>query len=78
MFFTKYYSYDQSKEDKVDRECATYGREAKWVEVLSGETWRKAMTSMIMRRREGIIKICLKEVGWEGMDSIYLAEDMDN
>jgi len=50
-----------------------YGGEQKCVQGFGGETqWREGKSR---HRWEDNIKMYLKEIGWEGMDWIFLAQD---
>ena len=44
---------------------------------VGGETCRKETALKIQHQLEGSSKMDLKELSWEGMDWIYLAEEMD-
>jgi hypothetical protein len=63
------------KKDEMDGECSTHGRNSYRIVI-----WKPAGKILIgrpRRRLEGNIKMGLKDIGWEGVDWIHLAQDRD-
>jgi len=57
--------------------CSTDGRDGKYYEVLVGKPERKRPFGRPRRRWEYIIRIDLREAGWEVVDWIHLVEESD-
>jgi hypothetical protein len=61
--------------DEIFRECSRHGRERNLYNILVGEIDGKRQ--MKRHRWNYDINIGFKEIGWEGVDSIHLAECTD-
>jgi hypothetical protein len=57
--------------------CSTNGREEETVLDIGGKAGRKETIGRPRRRWVENIKIDLREIGWEGMDWVNLAQDRD-
>jgi hypothetical protein len=69
---------DQVKEDEMGRACSTNGEEKKNARrILVGKPEGKRRLGRPRRRWVDSIKIDLREIGWDGMDWIYLDQDRD-
>jgi hypothetical protein len=67
----------QVKDDKIGRACSTYGENRNAYRILAGKPDGKRPLGRPRCRWENNIKMDLKEVGWDGMDWIDLAQDRD-
>jgi hypothetical protein len=63
-------------EDEMDRACSTNGEKNAY-RILVGKPEGKRPLERRRRRRVDNIKIDLREIGWDGMDWIDLAQDRD-
>jgi hypothetical protein len=73
-----YSSPDIIREIKLGRiRCGTHGREEKIIQSFGGETRRKQTTRKIKAYMKDRIKMDLREIGWEGVEWIHLAQDRD-
>jgi len=61
----------------MDGTCSTHGRDEIYVQHFSRETLGKRPLARSRRRWEDNIKIGVKEIGWKGVDWIYLAQKRD-
>jgi hypothetical protein len=68
---------DHIKKNEIDGVCSTYQGRRDFYRVLVGKTKGKRPLGKHVHGLEGSMKIDLKELGWEGMDCIYLAQDRD-
>jgi hypothetical protein len=57
--------------------CSTNGREEECIQGIGGKTRRKEPIERPRNRRVVNIKMDLREIGWGGMDWIYLAQNRD-
>jgi hypothetical protein len=65
---------NQVKEDEISRAC----REKKNAyRILVGKSEGKTLLGRTGRRWEDNIRMYFREVGWDGMDWIHLAQDRD-
>jgi hypothetical protein len=64
--------YVYIKEDEVGRACSTNGGQEECIYDIGGKASRKETTGMT---NVYIIKMNLREIGWDGIDWIYLAVD---
>jgi hypothetical protein len=71
------YWNDQVKEDEMGRACSTRGEKINAYGILVGTPKGKKPLGRLMLRWEDSIKIDIGEIGWRGMDWIYLGEDND-
>jgi hypothetical protein len=55
----------------------TYGRDEKYMQNLVGKSERKRRLGRARRRWKDNIRMVLREIGWEGVDWIHLAQDTD-
>jgi hypothetical protein len=59
--------------------CSTHGRHEKSIQILIGKPEGKRPLGRRSRRRwEDNIRMDLKEIVWEGVDWIYLAQDREH
>jgi hypothetical protein len=63
------------KEDEMDRECSTNGDRRNPYRILVGKPERKRPLGRPGCRCVDNLKMDLREIGWDGMDWIYLAQD---
>jgi hypothetical protein len=64
------------KEDEMDRACSTSGAEKEFIEDIGGKARRKETTRKTKGRKwVDNIKIDFREVRWDDMDLIDLAQD---
>jgi hypothetical protein len=66
---------DQVKEDEMGRACSTNGEKRNAYRILVGKPERKRQMGRPRRRWVENIKMDLREIGWDGMDLIDLAQD---
>jgi hypothetical protein len=66
---------DQVKEDEMGRECSTNGEKRNAYRILVGKPEGKRPLGTSRRRWVNSIKIDFREIGWDGMDWIDLAQD---
>jgi len=59
------------------RRVARMGAMRNMYKILVGKPEGKRLLGRLMRRCEDNIRMYLKEVGWEGVDFMNLAEDRD-
>jgi hypothetical protein len=71
-----YTSGDQSKKDEMGRACGTQGGEEKCIQSFDGETLSKQTTWKTCTWEDNT-KMDLKSIGWEGMEWINLAKNVD-
>jgi hypothetical protein len=57
--------------------CSTHGEKRNAYKILMGRPEGKGPLGRHRRRRDGNIKMDLRERGWVGMDCIHLAQDRD-
>jgi hypothetical protein len=72
----QYYSGDQIKEDEMGGACSTHGRDEKCIQYFGGKPEGKRLG----RPRctwEDNIRMELRELRWEGVGWIHLAQDRD-
>jgi hypothetical protein len=74
--FTKYYTGDQIKEDKMGGECSTHQRDEKYT-IFAGKPERKGPLGRPRERCEDDIKMDIREIEWECVDWIHLSQDRD-
>jgi hypothetical protein len=67
----------QVKEDEVGRVCSTSGAKRNPYKILVGKPEAKRPLARPRRRWVDNIKMDLREIGWDGMDWIELAQDRD-
>jgi hypothetical protein len=72
-----YSSPSQVKEDEVDGACSTNGEKRNVYRILAGKPEGKRSLGRPRRRWVDNIKLDLREIGWDGMDWIDLAQDRD-
>jgi hypothetical protein len=65
------------KEDEMGRACSTNGGDDECYRKLVGKPEGKRQLGRPRRRWVGNIKMDLREIGWDGMDWIDLAQDRD-
>jgi hypothetical protein len=58
-------------------ECSTHGRNEKLIKILVEKPEGKRTLGRPRRRWEGNIRMDLREMGWEGVDWIHVAQDRD-
>jgi hypothetical protein len=68
---------DQGKEDEMGRACSTNGETRDAYRILMGEPEGKRPLGRPRRRWVDDIKMDIREIGWDGMDWIELAQDRD-
>jgi hypothetical protein len=68
---------DQVKEDEMDRACSTNGEKRNTYRILVGKPEEKRPLGRPRCRWVDNIKMDLREVGWDDMDWIDLAQDRD-
>jgi hypothetical protein len=61
----------------MGRACSTNGEKRNACRILAGKPEGKRPLRRPRRRRVDDIKIYLREIGWDGMDWIDLAQDRD-
>jgi hypothetical protein len=61
----------------MGRVCSTNGEKRNAYRILVGKLEGKRLLRRRRRRRVDNIKMYLREIGWVGMDWIYLAQDRD-
>jgi hypothetical protein len=61
----------------MGRACSTSGEEAECIRIVVGNPEGKRPLEKPRRRWLNNIKIDLREIGWDGMDWIDLAQDRD-
>jgi hypothetical protein len=69
---------DQVKEDEMDRICSTHGEQRTAYRMLVGKPKGKKPLGRPRCRWEDNIRMDLRELGWDGMDWIDLAQDGDH
>jgi hypothetical protein len=65
------------KKDKIGRECRTNGAKRNEYRILVGKPEGKRPLGRKRRRWVDNIKINLREIGWDGMDWVDVAQDRD-
>jgi hypothetical protein len=65
------------KEDEVDEACSAHGGDEKCIQSLVGRPKGKRPLRGPGCKKEDNIKMDLREVGFEGMDWIYLTQNRD-
>jgi hypothetical protein len=73
-FYTKYYSDDKIKRNKMDRECSVYGGKRDAYKVLVGYLKERSTLGIHWRRWMDDNKMDRRTVGSGGMDWIGLAQ----
>jgi hypothetical protein len=73
----KYHLGDQIKKNGMGRACSTYGERRDAYRALVGKPEGGRPLGRLRHRWEDNIKMDLREVGWDGVDCIELAEDRD-
>jgi hypothetical protein len=68
---------DQVKKDEMGRACSTNGTKRNAYRILVGKPEGRRPLGRPRCRRVDNIKIDLREIGWNGMEWIDLAEDRD-
>jgi hypothetical protein len=63
--------------NKVDGACSTYRGGERCIQDIGGGPEGRRPLGRPRRRWEDNIKMDLKEVGWEGVDWIHMAQDRD-
>jgi len=63
------------KEDETDGSCSTHGEMKNVYKILVGKPDRKSPLGRTRRRCEDNIRIDLREIGWEDVDWIHLAQN---
>jgi hypothetical protein len=61
----------------VDGACGTHGEGRKLYKVLVGKHEGESPLRRLRHRWEDGIRLDLREIGWEGVEWIHLAEDRD-
>jgi hypothetical protein len=67
----------QVKEDEMGRACSKNGKKINAYRILVGKPEGKRPLGRPRRRWVDSIKIDLREIGWDGIDWIYLDQDRD-
>jgi hypothetical protein len=67
----------QVKEDEMGRTCSTNGEPRNAYRILVGKAQGKRPLGRTRRRSVDNIEMDLREIGWDGMDWIELAQDRD-
>jgi hypothetical protein len=65
------------KEDRMGRTCSTNGAKSNVYRILVGRPEGKRLLGRPRRRWVGNIKLDLREIGWDGMDWIDVAQDRE-
>jgi hypothetical protein len=65
------------KEDEMGRACGTNGEKRNAYRIFVGKPEGKRPLGRLTRRWVDNIKMDLREIGWDGIDWIDLAEDRD-
>jgi hypothetical protein len=68
-------TYYQVKEGEMGRACGMNGQTRNTYRILAGNPEGKRPLGRPRRRWVGNIKVDLREIGWDGVDSIDLAQD---
>jgi hypothetical protein len=63
--------------DGMDGACSTHGEVSNAYKILVGKPERKRSLGRSRCRWEDNIRVDLKEIAWEGVDWIHLAQDRD-
>jgi hypothetical protein len=63
------------KEDKVGRACSTNGEKRNAYRILIENPEGKRLLGRPRRRWVDNIQMDLRDIGWGGMDCVYLAQD---
>ena len=74
---TTYYSDDQMNADEMVRACGTCEGEEKYLQGFVGKRVGKGQFGRSRDRWECNIKRNLKQIGWGGIDWIYLDQDRE-
>jgi len=61
----------------VGETCRTHGRDEKCIKILFVKSERKRSLGRPMRRREDNIRMDPREIGWESVGWMHLAEERD-
>jgi hypothetical protein len=77
LYSSRYNWNDQVKEDEIGRACNTTGEKRNAYRILVGKPEGKSPLGRPRRRRVYNIKLDLREIGWDSMDWIDLAQDRD-
>jgi hypothetical protein len=70
-------AYDQVKEDEMGRVCSMIGEKRNAYRILVGNPEGQRPLGIPRRRWVNNFKMDLREIGWDGMDYIDLAQDRD-
>jgi hypothetical protein len=65
------------EEDEMGRACSTIGENRNAYRILMGKPEEKRPLGRPRRRWVNNVKLHLREIGWDGMDWIDLAQDRD-
>jgi hypothetical protein len=76
VLFIKYTENDQVKEDEKGRACSMHGEQRNAYRILVGKPERRPL-GRPRKMWESNIKMYLRDIGWSGMDWIYLAQERD-
>jgi hypothetical protein len=74
-FLLTKYPCDQTKDGEMIWACYIHWTQEKCMQGFGGEGWRKETTWKIRRRWEDDITMDLKEIAWNGVGWIHLAQD---
>jgi hypothetical protein len=75
LCFTIYYQGNQIKDDKIGMPCSTNGRNA--YKILVGNREGRRPVRRPRHGWEDNVRIDHKEIEWEGLDWMHLAQDRD-
>jgi hypothetical protein len=75
VHFTKYYSGDQIG-DKMGWPCSTHQRDEKCIQYFGLKTWKRQLGRRRHKWKDSV-RMDLRDVGWEGVDWIHLAQHGD-
>jgi hypothetical protein len=75
--FAKYNLNHEVKEDEMGRACSTNGEKRNAYTILVGKPEGKSPLGRPRHMCVDDIKIDLREIGWDGVDWIYLVQDRD-
>jgi hypothetical protein len=68
---------DQNKEDEMDGACSMHVTDVDAYIISDGKPEGKEPLGRPRRRWEDNIRMGLREIGWEDVDWVHLAEDRD-
>jgi hypothetical protein len=75
--FSNFASSDQVKEDEMGRACSTNGGKRNAYRILVGKPEGKRPLGKPRRRWADNIKMDLRDIGWDDVDWIDLAQNRD-